>query len=143
MLFKSMTATLICFLYPLISTFSDVNHVTSPFFVPSALKTSNNLSIGSILIFSSLTSCLSILVQVHPESTNAYNCSSILFFVLMLVCTFSSLALLFHQFGITYQFWELLCIKVCCIALIPNFQQNPSSCHHHYLLICLTLLSFS
>jgi len=138
-----MTAVSICFLYPLISTFSSANHVTSPFFVLSILKNLNDLSIGSILIFSSLTSCLLIPVWVHPESTNACSHSSFLFFVLMLVYTFSSLALLFLWFGIIYQFWELLCIKVHYIMPTPNLWQNPSFCHPLLCLICLTLLGFS
>ena len=62
--FKSMTAVSICSLCLLISTSSNVNYVTFPFFVPSILKTSNNLFIGSILIFSSLTSYL---LQLVPR----------------------------------------------------------------------------
>ena len=119
-LFKSVTIVLICFLCLLISTSNSVNQVTFPFFVPSVLKTLNDLSIGSILIFSSLTSCLLIPVWVHPESTNVYSRSSFLFFILMLVYMFSFLALLFLQFGITYQFWDLLCTKVHCIMSTPN-----------------------
>jgi len=117
---KSVTIALICFLCPLISTSNGVNQVTSPFFVPSMLKTLNDLSMGSILIFSFLTSCLSIPVWVHPESTNVCSHSSFLFFILMLVYMFSSLALLFLQFGITYQFWDLLCTKVHCIMSTLN-----------------------
>ena len=60
-LFKSMTATLICFLHLLISTFNSTNYISSSFFVLSALKTSNDLSIISILILSSLTNYLIIL----------------------------------------------------------------------------------
>ena len=114
--FKFVTTTLIYSLYSLISTSSGTNHVTSLFFVLSILKTSNDLSIGFVLIFSSLTNCLMILVWVHPESTNACNHSFFLFFVLILVCMFSSLALLFLWFGIMYWFWELLCTKVHCIV---------------------------
>ena len=57
-LFKSMTTVLIRSLCLLILTSSGANHVTSPFFVPSALKTLNDLFIGSVLILSSFTSCL-------------------------------------------------------------------------------------
>ena len=39
MLFKSMIATSIHFLYPLIMTSIDVYYVISPFLVPSTLKT--------------------------------------------------------------------------------------------------------
>ena len=101
-LFRSVTATSICSLCPLISTFNSMNLVTSPFFVLSALKTSKDLSIGSVLILSSLTNYSLISVWVHPESTSVYSYSSFLFFVLMLVCTFNSLSLLFLQFGMTY-----------------------------------------
>ena len=138
-----MTAAPICSLYPLISTSSGTNHITSLFFIPSVLKTSNDLSIGSVLIFSSLTSCLLILVWVHPESTNVYNHISFSFFVLMLVCIFSSLALLFLWFGITYWFWKLLYTKICCIVPTPNFRQNSSSCYPLPCLTRLTLLGFS
>ena len=142
-LFKSMTAASICFLYPLISTSNGANQVTSLFFVPSALKALNNLSIGSVLILSSLTSCLLIPVWVQLESTNACSHNSFPVFVLMLVCTFSSLALLFLWFGITYQFWDLLCTKIHCIMPTPNLQQNPSFCHSLLCLILLPLLGFS
>ena len=67
-LFKSMTAVSIYFLYLLIFTSSGTNCITSPFFILSVLKTSNDLSIGSILILSFLTSCLSILVWVYLVS---------------------------------------------------------------------------
>jgi len=87
--FKSMTAISMFFLCLFISTSSGAYHVTSSFLVPSVLKTSNNLSIGSILIFSSFTSCLSIPMCMHPESTSIYNCSFFPFLVLMLVCIFN------------------------------------------------------
>ena len=77
--FKFVTTASICSLYPLISTSSSANHVISPFFILSTLKTSSDLSIGSVLIFHSLTNCLLILVWVHPESTNTCNHSSFLF----------------------------------------------------------------
>ena len=54
--FKSITATSISFLCPLILTSSGTNYVTFLFLVLSALKILNNLSISSILIFSSFTS---------------------------------------------------------------------------------------
>ena len=77
---------------------------------------------------------------MHLESTNACSHNSFLFFVLTFVYTFNSLALLFCQFGITYQFWELLCTKVCFIVPTPNLQQNLSFCH---CLLHLSLLDFS
>ena len=120
-LFKSVTATSICFLCLLISTFNSTNYVTSPFFVLSALKTSNDLSIISILILSSLTNYLTILIWVHPEFTSTCNCNFFSFFVLMLVYVFNSLTLLFYQFRITYWFWELL---FCCIVLTLNLNKT-------------------
>ena len=92
--FRSMTAASICSLCSLISTSSGTNQVTSSFFVPSVLKTLNDLSIGSVLIFSSLTSCLLISVWMYPESTNVCNHNSFPFFVLIFVCMFNFLALL-------------------------------------------------
>ena len=115
--FKSMTTALICSLCLLISTSSGTNWVTSPFFVPFVLKTLNDLSIGSVFIFSYLTSCLLIPVWVHLESTNTCNCNSFPFFVLMFVCTFNSL-----------------------IVPTLNLWQNPSSCCH---LLHLSLLDSS
>ena len=137
--FKSMTAALICSLCLLISTSSGTNRITSPFFVSSTLKTSNYLSIGSVVIFSSLTSCLSIPVWAHLKSTNACNHNSFPFLVLIFVCIFNSLALLFLWFEITYWFWELLYSKVCCIVPTLNLWQNSSSCYclHLIHLICL------
>ena len=54
-LFKSITTILILSMYSLISSSSSTNLVASPFLVLSALKTLNNLSIGSIFIHSSFT----------------------------------------------------------------------------------------
>ena len=67
--FKSMTAISIFFLYLFISTFSSIYYITSLFLVLSVLKTLNDLSIGSVLIFSFFTSCLLILIYVHPKFT--------------------------------------------------------------------------
>ena len=88
-----MTAVLIYSLYPSIFTSNGMNQVTSPFFVSSVLKTLDNLFIGSVLIFSSFTSCLLIPVWVQLEFTNACSHNFFPVFVLMLVCIFSSLAL--------------------------------------------------
>ena len=60
--FKSITVALIFSMCLLISNSSGVNLVTSSFLVLSALKTLNNLFMGSILILSYFTSCLLILV---------------------------------------------------------------------------------
>jgi len=54
-LFKSIATILILSKYSLISSSSSTNLVASPFLVLSALKTLNDLSIGSIFIHSSFT----------------------------------------------------------------------------------------
>ena len=118
--FRSVTAASIRSLCPLIYTSSSTNLVTSLFFVPSALKTLKDLSIGSVLILSSLTNCSSISTWVHPESTNACSHNPFPFLVLMLVCTFNSLSLLFLWFGIIYRFQDLLCTKVYHIVPTSN-----------------------
>jgi len=95
MLFRSITATSICFLYSFILTSNSAYHVASLFLVLSILKTSNNWSIGFILIFSSFTSCLLILVCIYSEPTSIYSYNFFPFAVLILVCMLSSLSLLF------------------------------------------------
>ena len=92
-LFKFMTTRSIYSLYLLILTSSGTYHVTSPFLVLFTLKTLNDLAIGSVLILSSFTSYFSISVWIHLESISTYNCNS--FDILMLVCMFSFLSLLF------------------------------------------------
>jgi len=114
MLFKSVTVTSMCSLYSLISSSSGTNYITSPFLVLSVLKNSNDLFIGSVLILSFFTSCLSIPVWIQPESTSTFNHNYFLFDVLIYMCIFNSLSLLSHQFGIIYQFLELLYTEVCC-----------------------------
>ena len=118
--FRSVTAASIHSLCPLISTSSGTNLVTSPFFVPSALETLKDLSIGSILILSSLINCSLIPIWVHLESTSSCSYNPFPFLVLMLVCMFNFLSLLFLRFGMTYRFWDLLCTKVCRIMPTPN-----------------------
>jgi len=94
--FKSVTAASIFFLCPLILTSSDAILVISPFFISSALNTSKEKFSSFVLIFSSLTSCLSILICVHPESTSAFNHNSFPFFILTFAHIFSFLSLLVH-----------------------------------------------
>ena len=106
--FKSVTATSICSLCLLILTSSSAYHVISLFLVPSALNTSNDLSISLVLIFSFFTSCLLIPIYVYPESTSTYSCSSFPFNVLTFICMLSSLSLSFLQFRIIYWFWALV-----------------------------------
>ena len=93
-LFESMTTALTFSICLLIPTSSGTNLVTSLFLVLSALNTLNDLFIGFVLILSSFTSCLFILVYVHPESTSALSCNIFLFDILMFVYTLSSLSLL-------------------------------------------------
>ena len=102
-LFKFMTTRSIYSLYLLILTSTGVYHVTSPFLVLSILKTLNDLAIGPVLILSSFTSYFSVPVWIRPKSISTYNCNSFPFNILMLVCMFSFLSLLFLQFRIIYQ----------------------------------------
>ena len=128
-----MTTALICSLCLLILTSSSVYCITSLFLVPSTLKTSNDLSIGSVFIFSSFTSCLLIIVCMYPESTSVCSHNFFLFSVLIFVYMLSSLSLSFLQFGITYQFWALDS-KVFCTMPTWDLLQNPSVCHlSHYI----------
>ena len=115
------------------SSFSSTNCVTSPFLVLFVLKISNDLSIGFILIFSSFTSCLSILVWIQPKSISAFSYSSFLLDVLTFVYTFSFLSLSSCWHGIMYWFWELLYTEICCTMPTLNLWQNPPTCcylHH-------------
>ena len=88
---KSVTAASSCFLWLLISISRGATLVTSPFLVPSALKTLNEKFISFVGILLSLTNYSSIPVCMHPESTNALTLSFFLFFVFMFACTFNSL----------------------------------------------------
>ena len=90
-LFKSITAISILSVCLLISHSSSINLVTSSFLVLSVLKTSNDLFNSFIFICSFFTSCLSISVWIHPESTSTFNHSFFLFDVLTFVHMLSSL----------------------------------------------------
>ena len=96
MLFKLVTATLICSLCLLISTSSGTNHITFLFLVLSALKTSNTMSTSFILIHSSLSNCLLISIYIHLEFTNIYSYNSFSVYIFTFACIFSSLSLLFY-----------------------------------------------
>ena len=137
-LFKSVTATSNVSLYPLILTSRDATLVTSPFFVLSALNTSKEKFIGFVWILLSLTSCSSIPVCVHPESTSAFTFNFLLFFVLTFAYTFNSFfSLLVQQFGITYLlFWEFTW-EISYTMPTWDLHQNPvySCCLHHPLLL--------
>ena len=90
-LFKSITAVLICSLCSLILISSSANLVTSLFLVSSVLKTLNDISTGLVLICFSLTNCLLIPICIYLKSTSAWSHNSLLFYVLILACIFSSL----------------------------------------------------
>ena len=79
-LFKSITTASSCSLCLLISISRDTTLVTSLFFVLSALKTSNEKFISLVCICFSLTSCLSIPIYVHLESTSVLTLRFLLFF---------------------------------------------------------------
>ena len=89
-LFRSVTVAFSYSLYLLILISRDTTLVTSPFLVPSALNTLNEKFIGLIGILFFLTSCLSIPVCVHSESTNALTSSFLLFFVFISAYMFNS-----------------------------------------------------
>ena len=131
-LFKSITAASSVSLCPLISISRGIIFVTSPFFVPSVLKTLNEKFIGLVWILLSLTSFSSILVCVHPESTSALSFNFFPFFIFMSACTSNShFPSLFQRFGITYLFWDFTW-EISCTVLTRDLCQNPphSSCLH-------------
>jgi len=113
---------------------SSVNLVTSLFLVLSVLKTSNNLSIGSVFILFSFTSCLLISIWIHSESTNVFSHNFFLFDILIFVYILSFFYLLSLCWGITYQLRDLLCVEVCHTISTLNLWQNTLLCHYlHYL----------
>ena len=100
---NSVTTASNCSLWLLISISREATFVTSPFFIPSVLKTSNEKFIGFVGIFLFLTNYSSIPVYVHPKSTNVLILSFFSFFVSTFACTFNSLfPLLLQWFGIIY-----------------------------------------
>ena len=133
--FESVTAASSYFLCLLISISKCATLVTSPFFVPSTLKTLNEKFIGFVCIHLSLTGCLSIPICVHSESTNTLTLRFLPFFVFTFAHTFNSLSILLCQFGITYLFWEFTG-KILSRHGTRNLLQNLVSClyHLHYLI---------
>jgi len=132
--FKSITAASSYFLCLLILISRGTMLVTSLFFVPSMLKTSNEKFIGFVCILLFLTSYLSISIYVHSESTNVL---TLRFFVFTFTYTFNSLLTLLHWFGITYLFWEFtgeISHTVPIRDLLQNFVSCPSL-HRLYPLI--------
>jgi len=117
--FKSITAAFSYSLYSLISISRGTTLVTSPFFVLSVLKTSNEKFISLVYICFSLTNCLLILIYMYPESTSALTLRFLLFFVFTFVCMFNSLSILLCWFGITYLFWEFIG-KISCTVPTQN-----------------------
>ena len=135
--FKSITAASNCSLWPLILIFRGATLVTSSFFIPSALKTSNEKFIGFVWILLSLTNCLSILVYVYLESTRALTFSFFLFFVFTFACMFNfHFPLLLLQFGIIYLFWDFTW-EIFCTVPTRDLCQNSTllSCHLRHLIL--------
>ena len=143
---KSITAASSFSLCPLILISRGATLVTSPFFVPLALNTLKEKFIGFVWILLSLTSCLSIHMCVHLESTSASTFNFLLFFVLIFACTFNSFFLsLVQRFRITYLlFWEFTW-KISCTVPTRDLRQNPirSCCLHHLILLELFVSSSS
>jgi len=110
-LFKSITATSISFLCPLILTSSGTNYVTFLFLVLSALKILNNLSISSILIFSSFTSKTLLFVVVffiwfflNTPVLHILFRSTVFLQNILLYCTYNTFLCLFLFFSFWYFF---------------------------------------
>ena len=138
MLFKFITTMSIFSVCSLISSFNSINLVISLFLVLSVLKTLNDLSISSVLICYSFTSCLSVPVWIHLELTSVLSHNFFLFNFFTFVCTLSSLFLLSLFYGIIYWFFrDLLCIEIYCTIFTLNLWQNPFLCHCFYYLIFL------
>ena len=138
---KSITATSRVSLWPLISTSRGATLVTSPFFVPSALNTSKEKLIFFVWILFSLTSCSSIPVWVHPESTNALTFRFLPFFVLTCACTLSSFfPSLVWRFGIMYLFWDFTW-KISRTMPTRDLCQNPAPCRSCLLRLIPLLVS--
>ena len=122
---KSITDAFRVSLCPLILISRGVTLVTSLFFVPLALNTSNEKFIGLVWILLSLTNYSSILVCVHPESTNTLTFNFLPFFILMSACMFNSFfSLLVRQFRIIYLlFWEFTW-EISCTVPTRDLCQN-------------------
>ena len=105
-LLKSITTASSCFLCLLISISRSTTLVTSLFFISSILKILNEKFISLVCICFSLTSCSSISVCVHPESTSVLILRFLPFFVFTFTHTFNSLSILLCQFGIIYLLWD-------------------------------------
>ena len=138
-LFKSITATFNCSLWPLTSISRGTILVTSSFFVLSILKTLNEKLSGFVCILLSLTSYLSIPVCVHLESTSAFTFKFLPFFIFTFVCIFNShFPLLFWRFEIIYLFWKFTW-KISCTVPTQDHHQNSAPFLHLFHLILLEL----
>ena len=137
--FKSITAAFNYFLWLLTSISRGVILVISPFFIPSALKTSNEKLSGFVCILLFLTSCSSSPVCVYLESTSAFTFKFLLFFVFTFACTFNfHFPLLFWWFRIIYLFCEFIW-EISYTMSTQDHCQNPAPFLHLYLLISLEL----
>ena len=140
-LFKSITAASSYSLCLLILISRDTTLVISPFFIWSALKTSNEKLIGFVWILLSLTNCSLILVCVYPESTNTLTLKFFLFFVLTFACMFNSFSALLCQLGIIYFFWEFT-RKISYTMSTQDLLQNLISCPSLHCLLHPILFEF-
>jgi len=123
-LFKYVTTASSYSLCLLISISKGATLVTSPFFIPSALKTLNEEFIGLFCIYFYFTSCLSIPICVHLESTSALTLRFLPFFVFMFAHMFNSLSILLCLFGITYLFFENLQERFLILCLLKIFSKT-------------------
>ena len=142
-LFKFVTAASSVLLCPLTLISRGATLVISPFFVPSALKTSNKKFISLVYILLFLTNCLSISVCVHLESTSALTLNFLLFLVFTSACMFNSyFPSLFPPFGITYSFWDFTW-EISCTMPTWNLHQNSAlyPCLYHLILPGLVISS--
>ena len=143
--FKFITAASNCFLWPLTSISRGTTLVTSPFFVPSALKTLNEKLSSFVCIFLSLTSCLSIPICIYPESTSAFTFKFLPFFIFTFAFTFNScFPLLFQQFEIIYLFWEFTW-EISYTMPTWDHRQNPAPflCLYHLIPLKLCISSLT
>ena len=143
---KSITAASYISLCQLISISRGTILVTSLFFVPSALNTSKEKFISFVWILLFLTSCSSIPMCVHLESTSALTFNFFPFFVLTFAYMFNSFfPSLFWRFRITYLlFWEFTW-KISCTMRTQDLLQNSVCflCLHHLILLGLSVSSSS
>ena len=135
--FKSVTIASSYSLCLLILISRGTTLVISLFFIPSTLNTSNEKLIDFVWILLFFTNCLLIPVCVHSELTNTLTLRFFSFFIFTFTCTFNSISVLLHQFGIIYFFGEFTLISY--TMLTQDLFQNPAFCSFLYYLLCLIL----